>query len=92
MADKRERALSAINFCERTPEMSNTPATMTEAEFCKVVNISRTTAWSLRKQKKLSHCRVGNKILYTPEQVEQFLAAHSHLASESRRIRAAARR
>jgi hypothetical protein len=56
--------------------MSEVSSTMTEAEFCKAANISRTLAWQLRKQGKLPHARIGGKILYTPEHLQQFIAAH----------------
>jgi hypothetical protein len=70
-------ALRALTFDEEGKlEMSNTQATMTEAEFCKRANISRTLAWQLRKQGKLPHARIGSKILYTPEHLAQFIAAH----------------
>ena len=45
----------------------------TESEFCREVNISRVTAWRLRNEGKLPHCRVGSKILYTLEHIAQFL-------------------
>lgn len=56
--------------------MSEAQATMTEAEFCEKANISRTLAWQLRKQGKLPHARIGSKILYTPDHLAQFIAAH----------------
>jgi hypothetical protein len=46
---------------------------LTEAEFSKLVRLSRTTLWGLRKQGRLSHCRVGSKILYRPEHAEELL-------------------
>jgi len=69
--------------------MSDAPATMTEAEFCKVANISRTLAWQLRKQGKLPYARVGGKILYTPAHLQQFIAAHEHPTLEERERHAA---
>lgn len=70
-------ALRAFTFGEEGKLEMNTPqATMTEAEFCKRANISRTLAWQLRKQGKLPHARVGSKILYTPDHLAQFIAAH----------------
>jgi predicted site-specific integrase-resolvase len=50
--------------------------TYTEAEFCRRVGISRTTAWNLRRKGKLQHCRVGAKILYTQQHLEDFISAH----------------
>ena len=49
---------------------------VTETEFCHSVGISRTSAWRLRKAKQLPFCRIGAKILYTPEHVKPFLAIH----------------
>jgi Helix-turn-helix domain len=53
-----------------------TKLTFTEAEFCRRVGISRTTAWNLRRKGKLQHCRVGAKILYTQEHLDHFISAH----------------
>jgi Helix-turn-helix domain len=50
------------------------PTTMTETEFCATVGISRVTAWKLRAQGKLSHCKVGTRILYLQRHVDEFLA------------------
>ena len=47
--------------------------TMSEAEFCKCVGISRTTAWRLRNAGKLPHCRIGDKVIYLPRHVDEFL-------------------
>lgn len=49
---------------------------LTESEFCHAVNISRVKAWALRKAGKLPHCKVGTRILYKPEHIQQFLDAH----------------
>lgn len=59
--------------------------TFTEAEFCKVVGISRTTAWNLRRKGKLQHCRVGAKILYTQQHIEHFVFTHQRPAHELKR-------
>lgn len=48
--------------------------TLTEIEFCKAVGISRTTAWRMREAGKLPYCRVGDKVLYLPRHVDEFLA------------------
>lgn len=61
--------------------------TFTEAEFCRIVGISRTTAWNLRCRGKLPFCRVGSKILYTPKHIEQFLDNHERSVTVSARIR-----
>lgn len=54
----------------------NNKAVLTEEEFCQAVNISRVKAWALRKAGKLPHCKVGTRILYKPEHIQQFLDAH----------------
>lgn len=54
----------------------NHKATITERQFCEMVGISRITAWRLRERNELPHCRVGNKILYLPRHVDEFLSAH----------------
>lgn len=61
-----------------------TQVTMTEAEFCRAANISRTLAWQLRKQGRLPHARINGKILYTPDHLAQFIAAHEQPAREDR--------
>lgn len=61
--------------------------TFTEAEFCRIVGISRTTAWNLRCNGKLPFCRVGSKILYTPKHIEQFLTSHERPVVMSGRIK-----
>ena len=48
-------------------------ATLTEQEFCRAVGISRVTAWRLRLAGKASYCRVGNKVLYLPRHIDEFL-------------------
>ena len=48
-------------------------ATLTEKEFCSRVGISRMTAYRLREAGKLSYCQVGDKILYLPKHLEEFL-------------------
>ena len=49
-------------------------ATLSEEEFCQTVGISRTTAWRMRNAGKLPHCRVGDKVLYLPRHVDEFLS------------------
>jgi len=53
--------------------------TFTEKEFCEKVGISRVTAWRLRNANKLPHCRIGTKIVYTSEQIKQFLELHTKI-------------
>lgn len=48
-------------------------ATLTEQEFCKRVGISRTTAWRERKAGRLPFCRIGDKVVYLPRHIDEFL-------------------
>jgi excisionase family DNA binding protein len=50
-------------------------ATLTEREFCEQVGISRMTAYRLREAGKLSYCQVGDRVLYLPKHVHEFLAS-----------------
>jgi excisionase family DNA binding protein len=59
-------------------------ATMSEQEFCSRVGISRITAWRMRQAGKLSHYRVGNKVLYGLNHIEEFL---SNCECRAKRIR-----
>jgi len=45
---------------------------LSEAEFCKAVGISRTTAYRLRESRSISYCIVGNRIFYLPKHIEEF--------------------
>ncbi len=56
-------------------ETQDNKATLTESEFCQIVGISRTTAWRMREAGKLSYCQVGDKILYLPKHIDEFLAS-----------------
>ncbi len=51
----------------------NNQVTMSESEFCKIVGISRTMAYYLRRKGKLAHYRLGKKVLYGQEHITQFL-------------------
>jgi excisionase family DNA binding protein len=62
----------------------NTNTIYTEAEFCKQVGISRTTAWRLREAGKLSHYRIGNKIRYGQEHIREFLSRCEQQAKPAR--------
>lgn len=55
-------------------EMSHSPM-MSRSEFCKVVGISLVTEWRLRQAGKLSHYKMGTKILYGTKHLEEFLAS-----------------
>lgn len=54
--------------------LNNERVTLTEEQFCQQVGISRTTAWRMRNAGKLAYCRVGDKILYLPRHIEEFLS------------------
>lgn len=56
--------------------MDEIRATMTEKEFCLHVRLSRVSVWRLRKAGRLPHVRVSGKVLYTPQNVEEFLRLH----------------
>jgi len=60
-------------------------ATLSEEEFCDIVGISRITAWRLRTAGKLPHCRVGDRVLYLPRHVDEFLTSCERPAKQSRR-------
>lgn len=74
-------------YMESEENAMNTPGdrktTLTESEFCKAVGISRTTAWRMREAGKLSFCRIGDKVLYLPRHVDEFLANCERRAKES---------
>ena len=61
--------------------------TLTEQEFCQAVGISRTTAWRMREAGKLPYCRVGDKVLYLPRHVDEFLSAMEQRPLDSLRTR-----
>lgn len=48
---------------------------ITEQEFCKAVNISRTKCWRLRKQGKLPHLRIGDRIGFLQKHIDEFLTS-----------------
>jgi len=50
-------------------------ATLTEREFCDRVGISRMTAYRLREAGKLSYCQIGDRVLYLPKHIDEFLAS-----------------
>jgi excisionase family DNA binding protein len=62
----------ATNY--NTGKSESGKATLTEKEFCERVGISRMTAYRLREAGKLSYCRVGDKVLYLPRHVDEFLS------------------
>lgn len=69
--------------------MANEKATLNEQEFCERVGISRTTAWRQRNAGRLPHCRIGDKVVYLPRHVEEFLANCERPVRRPRRNRLA---
>ncbi len=57
---------------ELLAEMQPLKEEYTEAEFCKLVGISRTTAYRMRQRGELKYILVGCRIRYTPEHVREF--------------------
>jgi excisionase family DNA binding protein len=64
--------------------MNTGKTVLTEAEFSKLVRLSRTTLWQLRKQGKLPHCRVGTKILYRLEHADELMRSLEYQHSRRR--------
>lgn len=60
---------------------------LTEIEFCQLVGISRVTAWRLRSEGKLAHCRLGAKILYTQEHIDSFLKSIERPIENKNKVR-----
>ncbi len=56
--------------------MSEQRATMNEGEFAKAVGLSRVTIWRLRLKGVVPHYKVGTRILYGQQHIEQFLKVH----------------
>jgi hypothetical protein len=70
-----------------TNQVETNKPTLTEAEFCKAVGISRTTAWRLRNARpcKLSHLKIGSKILYrNPQHIDEFVSRVEKRAATTR--------
>lgn len=72
--------------------IENEKATLTEEEFCERVGISRTTAWRQRNAGKLPHCRIGDKVVYLPRHVDEFLTSCERAATQPSRKRVSAER
>lgn len=58
--------------------MSKERATMSEAQFAKAVGLSRVTLWRLRQKGLVPHYRIGTKILYGRQHVDEFLKANEN--------------
>ena len=54
--------------------MTNLPKLVfTIEETCQLLSLSRTTIWKLVKSKKLKVCRVGRRVLFTLQAIQDFL-------------------
>jgi len=50
---------------------------LTEAQAAKMLQVSRSTLWHLRKHDGLPHIRIGSAtIRYRPHDLDEWLAAH----------------
>jgi Helix-turn-helix domain len=49
--------------------------TLTDAEFCRRVGISRTKSWRLRKEGRIPYLQVGGRIMFLPEHADEYLAS-----------------
>jgi excisionase family DNA binding protein len=58
--------------------MSEQRVTMSEAQFAKAVGLSRVTLWRLRQKGLVPHYRIGTKILYGQQHVDEFLKANEN--------------
>ena len=56
--------------------MSEARATMTEGEFAKAVGLCRVTIWRLRQKGLVPHYKIGRRILFRKEHIEQFLKTY----------------
>lgn len=73
-------------------EAASTKITLTEKEFCKMVGICRLTAMRMRQAGKLPYCKIGNKIVYLPRHVDEFLANCERKSNQTRRPKKIAKR
>jgi excisionase family DNA binding protein len=52
--------------------------TLTEPEFSEAIGLSIAFVRQLRKQGRLPHIRVGDRVLYTEQDVRGFIESHRH--------------
>lgn len=69
---------------QRSVTINEETVTLTEEEFCHRVGISRVTCWRLREAGKLAYLRIGSKIKYTPQIVEEFLNSCEQVGKKSK--------
>jgi predicted DNA-binding transcriptional regulator AlpA len=60
---------------------------LTELEFCKAVNISRTKCWRLRKRGQIPHLRIGDRIGFLQKHIDEFLNSCEQGSSHRKHIR-----
>ncbi len=48
---------------------------LTEAEFCRLVRISRTKSWRLRKEGRLPYLQMDGRIGFLKEHADEYLAS-----------------
>ena len=63
---------------------------MTNTEFCSAFDLSTVTAWRYRAEGLLPYCRIGGKIFYLPQHIEEFLKRTSHRTPTKRRSKSVA--
>jgi excisionase family DNA binding protein len=64
--------------------MDKSRETMTEGEFAKAVGVSRVTLWRLRAKGLVPHYKIGTRILYSKQHIEQFLKSHEQGAKQTK--------
>lgn len=74
IADKIEKLSSAISSF-KTPA-STSIKLFTVREACKVLNISPRTCQSLRDEGRISFHKIGAKVLFSEQDILDFLAEH----------------
>ncbi len=55
--------------------------TLTEQEFSEAIGLSLAFVRQLRKQGRLPHVRVGDRVLYTQQDVHEFLQSHRRMVA-----------
>jgi excisionase family DNA binding protein len=55
--------------------------TFTEQQFADAVGLSLAFVRQLRKQGRLPHVRVGDRVLYTQQDVHEFLQSHRRMVA-----------
>ena len=58
--------------------------TLTESEAARLLGVSKITLQRLRSREEISHFRIGSRVLYSPEQLKEYLAAVERKRSSGR--------